>query len=76
MQNYILVCEIVPSIGHLLNCMDTDTSLFVFFRGNKIICSHREEFHRQDVHLPVLHLFLLTVLRRFFSRQVRTSELN
>lgn len=43
----------------------------VSIRGNALFCCHGEELHSQDVHLPVLHLFLLPLLRGLLSRQVR-----
>lgn len=39
-------------------------------RENEIFCGHGEELHRQDVHLPVLHLLLLPLLCRLLPRQV------
>lgn len=48
---------------------------FVSTRGNQIICSYGEEFHCKDVHLPVLHLLLLTLLCGLFSWQVRSWTL-
>lgn len=40
------------------------------FREDKLICSHGEELHSQDVHLPVLHSLLLTLLCGLLPGQV------
>lgn len=46
----------------------------VSIRGNAIFRCHGEELHGQDVHLPVLHLFLLPLLCGLLSGQVRTMS--
>lgn len=46
-------------------------SVHVFvFREAELTCCYREELHSQDVHLPVLHPLLLSLLCGLFSGQV------